>query len=382
MTSYNIYSNPKTETKVKMFDYQREVLIKIGRDTLICNWTRGLGATYTIVATILELEPMNVLYVGNGQNCLKYLKDKCEDIFKDSSFELNYSKEKIEILINDNTHIEKTINIYNYNLLPLGHDNLEFDIIFFDGILPTQLKDIKTKRTVSFITTNNHDNHLEKLFGNNNVSILNEDYNTGLDNNLFNKVIIDNLRKNSSHKDWYEQFAIMSDPNESFNNLANLSKNVQKEFETWKEKYEIPYHMEFDVKTLLKLQEEYENIPEGSNTTKTRETLLQMINRIHMSMNLNQKETLIKPMYVDYVSLDAKNDSQRGLIKISIYVDNQLIILDSKYYKTSKDFAEAIYKLAKYNKHTVYIDTHGYGMVIYDELIKFKDLQVVELRVK
>jgi len=71
--------------------------------------------------------------------------------------------------------------------------------------------------------------------------------------------------------------------------MTNLSERVQREFNLWKSKYDIPYHAEFQVKTLLKLQEEYDEVEVGSNTTKTRETLLGMINRLHMSMRFNEK---------------------------------------------------------------------------------------------
>lgn len=69
-----------------------------------------------------------------------------------------------------------------------------------------------------------------------------------------------------------------------------LSERVKREFEKWKEIYEIPYHMEFQVKTLLRLQEEYDSIDVGSHTTKTRETLLRMIQNLHGSMILQEKE--------------------------------------------------------------------------------------------
>jgi len=39
----------------------------------------------------------------------------------------------------------------------------------------------------------------------------------------------------------------------------------------------------------LKLQEEYDEVEVGSNTTKTRETLLGMINRLHMSMRFKER---------------------------------------------------------------------------------------------
>jgi len=110
--------------------------------------------------------------------------------------------------------------------------------------------------------------------------------------------------------------------------MNNLSERVQREFETWKEKYEIPEHMEFEVKTLLKLQEEYDLVEVGSNTTKTRESLLGMINRLHMNMRLKEKVIANKPMYIEYIHTSGKQED-----KILIYVEDKLIALDSRKYK-------------------------------------------------
>ena len=54
-----------------MFNYQKEVLNKTGNHTLICNWARCLGKTYTIMATILETKPKYVLYVDFNLNNLQ-----------------------------------------------------------------------------------------------------------------------------------------------------------------------------------------------------------------------------------------------------------------------------------------------------------------------
>lgn len=73
--------------------------------------------------------------------------------------------------------------------------------------------------------------------------------------------------------------------------MKELSERVQREFDKMKEMYIIPYTMEFQVKTLLKLQEEYDSIEVGSNTTRTRETLLHMIQELQRSIRLEPKPT-------------------------------------------------------------------------------------------
>lgn len=163
--------------------------------------------------------------------------------------------------------------------------------------------------------------------------------------------------------------------------MNNLSERVQREFNEWKEKYEIPSHMEFEVKTLLKLQEEYDKIEESSNTTLTRKTILEMIQRIHRDMRLKEKEIEMKPMYIDCVRLESQEDSQRGKLKIIAYLNNQIIILDHKTHLNSRDYAKSICDLAKSNQSKVYIDAHGFGITIYNELISFKNLQVEKLHI-
>lgn len=72
--------------------------------------------------------------------------------------------------------------------------------------------------------------------------------------------------------------------------MSELNERVEREFKKWQEKYEIPFQSEFQVKTLLKLQDEYNNVEEGSNTTRTRETLLRMINEVGGSVSLKPKQ--------------------------------------------------------------------------------------------
>jgi len=159
--------------------------------------------------------------------------------------------------------------------------------------------------------------------------------------------------------------------------MNNLSERVQREFETWKEKYEIPEHMEFEVKTLLKLQEEYDQVEVGSNTTKTRESLLGMINRLHMNMRLKEKVVVNKPMYIEYIHTSGKQED-----KILIYVEDQLIALDSRKYKellSIQNYASIIHNIAVVKESEIYIDVRGFGMSIYDCLKEFKDLKVNKL---
>ena len=160
--------------------------------------------------------------------------------------------------------------------------------------------------------------------------------------------------------------------------MNNLSERVQREFNEWKERYDIPYNMEFQVKTLLKLQEEYETVEIGSNTTKTRETLLHMIQDLQGRMNLNEKnENAFKAIYVDYFKNDANGISK--VEKAVVYCDNFIYNLQGEKYKSIKDYAYIIHKIALSKRAIVYIDVRGMGMALYDELKEFKNIVVNEL---
>ena len=65
-----------------------------------------------------------------------------------------------------------------------------------------------------------------------------------------------------------------------------MSERTEREFQKWKENYIIPFHEEFNVKTLIGLQEEYENTEVSSNTTKTRDSILSMVNNVSRNLRL------------------------------------------------------------------------------------------------
>lgn len=163
--------------------------------------------------------------------------------------------------------------------------------------------------------------------------------------------------------------------------MNNLSERVQGEFESWKEIYEIPSDMEFQVKTLLKLQEEYDQVDAGSNTTRTRESLLGMIQKLHMNMRLKVKDKtkIIKPMYVDCVRT---GNGTSG--RVIIYYNEDIIIVDNPNY-SYEDYASKINFLAgEIGKENIiiFVDTRGYGMGLYDQLFHFKDLAIKPLNHK
>jgi len=118
--------------------------------------------------------------------------------------------------------------------------------------------------------------------------------------------------------------------------MNNLSESVQREFTKWKEKYDIPYSMEFHLKTLLKLQEEYDEVEIGSNTTKTRETILHMIQDLQRQMVFKEK---IIPKIHNYKILVVGNVSElitfTNLMHMVINKNDIKLLTESRNHKTT-----------------------------------------------
>lgn len=73
--------------------------------------------------------------------------------------------------------------------------------------------------------------------------------------------------------------------------LSVYSESVEKKFQEWKEKYEIPEHQEFNYKTLIALQGEYAEISRlQPDHTKRRMELLHMIERVQRELKFKKIE--------------------------------------------------------------------------------------------
>jgi hypothetical protein len=152
----------------------------------------------------------------------------------------------------------------------------------------------------------------------------------------------------------------------------NLSERVKREYNEWKEKYEIPLDTEFQVKTLLKLQEEYNSIEPNSNNTKTRETLLHMIQDLQMKMILNKKRKT--EMYVDYAKLD-------DIEKVTVFINGKILTFKQALSYSNIDYLiKPIKEMAEKEKALIYVDSCGFGRKIYDALLLYENLQVKELK--
>ena len=83
------------------------------------------------------------------------------------------------------------------------------------------------------------------------------------------------------------------------------------------------------------------------------------------------------PMYIDLI----RDNDTSG--KVIIYYDGSITILNNNQY-SYKDYATKINSLINpisKEKIVIYIDTRGYGMGLYDELMQYKDLNIKQLSI-
>lgn len=69
-----------------------------------------------------------------------------------------------------------------------------------------------------------------------------------------------------------------------------MSASVEERFKRLMKKYEIPEQQAFNVKTLLELQKEYEDMPKDKNTLKNRQTLIQTISYVQGNIGKLKKK--------------------------------------------------------------------------------------------
>lgn len=96
--------------------------------------------------------------------------------------------------------------------------------------------------------------------------------------------------------------------------MKQLSERVESEFERWQEQYDIELGEEFQVKTLLQLQEEYDDIKPDSSNTRTRETLLSMIKSLHSNLRLKKRLESTKSQVINIVANLSNKDEISKLI--------------------------------------------------------------------
>ncbi|MBN3351961.1 hypothetical protein CF086_16835 [Clostridium botulinum] len=245
-----------------LYDYQRKV-VEDKNSTVIVNWSRGLGKTFTAMCKTLKDRPKSVLYVSPINSFFVNFCLRIEEI-KKLSKKLNIRNIQPNT-INNNYFTSLTVEyntgdtskIYWYKNEETRGLKSYFDLIIFDDRLPYNIPNISAGQIVSFNSFNNGYKALTRRMFPANVSIHET---TEEDFKQFNK---------SANCDWLKKLKI-----DDFINYYD-------EFEI----YSIPEIGDINNYMFLKeslndLQNEFSKIPNSNNTVMTREKLLDMILKI------------------------------------------------------------------------------------------------------
>jgi len=218
-------TNNINKGNIKLYNYQQEAKNKNGVKTTICNWSRGLGKTYTLSSIILDERPKDVLYVGKTSDGMRNIYQHFNEIFelypngiKNLIKDLKIMKDKIIIQYFDGIRT----TVFDYAFMPIrSNKDIIFDYLMFDDLLPMFI-DYKCNRVMSMVTTNNYNKKLEQLYKHNTI-ILNEDYSTGIKNELFE---LSKIEKSRELNIWYDNYAILDDPKLTSKNTDKPTVNI------------------------------------------------------------------------------------------------------------------------------------------------------------
>lgn len=144
------------------------------------------------------------------------------------------------------------------------------------------------------------------------------------------------------------------------NKNSEREARVDKEYQQWKERYEIPFKDEFNVKTLLQLQDEFNSLSYNSGMTKTRTDLIYMIERLNRNLDLKKRtpvtqrvliltenilsiksilDLLFEKTFIKY-RVESKDSSEIGL-----YNGTEVLICNKNYIQIKKGIKRFDYYL-------------------------------------
>ncbi|WP_206459346.1 hypothetical protein [Anaerovorax sp. IOR16] len=153
--------------------------------------------------------------------------------------------------------------------------------------------------------------------------------------------------------------------------MENFNERAEREYKEWNERYIIPHDKEFQVKTLLKLQAEYNNTECNSSTTLTRRDLLEMITRLQRDLKFEKKYEVGKSMYVSC-----------SKEKIIMYLNDAMYIYENDENDLNvENYVSLIRSKATRRETIIYIDKSDLGTKLYDLLSKYEDINVKQLDV-
>lgn len=196
-----------------LFDYQKWAIDEKNlaeAKTHIWNWARNAGKTYMLGRLIIDNRPRRVVYVSRCGD-FSYLGSKIESIYGVHNFKsIFYSQSKI--VIEGFNGLTTTIYSLEDALLPENRD-LRYDYILFDDSLPRNTG-LHTDRVISTITTNNYNNKLNRLFGED-VCITTIDYKPIVGYGLLHTEHCKDMLNEISFEKFCNEYALNNNPNGS-----------------------------------------------------------------------------------------------------------------------------------------------------------------------
>ena len=152
---------------------------------------------------------------------------------------------------------------------------------------------------------------------------------------------------------------------------------IEEKCKLWNDIYLIPCDMGLMIRSMFELEYQFMTTPQED--VKTKKDILDMIHKISQSTRLKPQIKCTEPMYVDCIWTEGRDSN-----KVLIYVDKKLVTFDSRRYQepiSIKSYANMIHDIAFKNEYEIYVNTQGFGMSLYEYLIEFGDLKVMELEV-
>jgi hypothetical protein len=99
---------------------------------------------------------------------------------------------------------------------------------------------------------------------------------------------------------------------------SERAERIEREYKKWEEKYEIPFEQEFEVRTIIELQDEFRSVPEDH--TKRRSEIINMIT--HLKGRIRLKEMPLGATIYKKVLITSRN---RGAIESAYDLIHSLV---------------------------------------------------------
>lgn len=226
---------------MKMYKHQKE-LLESKEDKIIVNWPRGSGKDAAIMFLLGENKYKNV-YMPCSKFTLKRFFNKLVSNIEEIDYrkirEIDHNVTESTIILTFLDGTESTIHS--------SWSSGNVDLLLLNNEEPDYYEQSNAIKTISFVTTNNYDKHLESNYKE--YKVFNIDYRDLMDESILH---IDTLISSARGKYFYKEYAI---------------KDNEPEIEL----------DDFKYKALQRLQKQFLDTADTKDTVLTRKNLLDMI---------------------------------------------------------------------------------------------------------